>query len=83
MRGESEDMIRVGPGQIKRTMVDRVVIVSLQMIEWSVIFDNLWVEAAEETGFTPYLLTKDDYEPRTIDGVEVESVPLYAFCLCV
>jgi len=45
-------------------------------------FENL-VEAAEETGFKPYLLTKDDYETRTIEGVEVESVPLYAFCLCV
>ncbi len=44
--------------------------------------ENL-VEAAEETGFKPYLLTKDTYETRTIDGVEVEFVPLYAFCLCV
>jgi len=41
------------------------------------------VEAAEQTGFKPYLLTKDTYETRTIEGVEVELVPLYVFCLSV
>ncbi len=44
--------------------------------------ENL-VEAAEETGFKPYLLTKDDYGTRKVEDVEVELVPLYAFCLCV
>ncbi len=41
------------------------------------------IEAAEETGFKPYLLTKDDHGTRKVEDVEVESVPLYAFCLCV
>ncbi len=41
------------------------------------------IEAAEETGFKPYLLTKDDHGTRKGEDVEVESVPLYAFCLCV
>jgi len=41
------------------------------------------VKAAEETGFKPYLLTKDDYETKTVEGTKIELIPLYVFCLCV
>ncbi|MFO8110221.1 MAG: ATP-binding protein [Thermoplasmata archaeon] len=41
------------------------------------------VDAAEKTGFKPYLLTEDTYDTRYINGVEVKLIPLYAFCLCV
>lgn len=44
--------------------------------------ENL-VAVAEKTGFEPYLLTKDTYDSRTVGDVEVELIPLYAFCLCV
>ncbi len=44
--------------------------------------DNL-VEAAEKTGFKPYLITEDTYDSRTINDIEVKFIPLYAFCLCV
>ncbi len=44
--------------------------------------DNL-VDAAKRTGFKPYLITEDTYDTRTVNGVVVKYVPLYAFCLCV
>lgn len=41
------------------------------------------VKAAAETGFKPYLLSKDTYGSKTVEGITVEIIPLYAFCLCV
>lgn len=41
------------------------------------------VKTAEETGFKPYLLTKDDYGSETVEGTKIELIPLYVFCLCV
>ncbi|MFO8109761.1 MAG: ATP-binding protein [Thermoplasmata archaeon] len=45
-------------------------------------FKNL-VKAADETGFTPYLLTKDTYDSRSVGGMKIELIPLYVFCLSV
>ncbi len=38
---------------------------------------------APKSAFKPYLLTKDTYDSRSVDGVKVELVPLYVFCLLV
>lgn len=41
------------------------------------------VENAARTGFTPYLVSKDTYETRTVDDHEVKIVPLHTLCLTV
>ncbi len=41
------------------------------------------VKATDETGFKPYLLTEDTYGSKTVEGIKVELIPLYVFCLCV
>lgn len=41
------------------------------------------VKAADETGFKPYLLTKDTYGSKAVADTKVELIPLYVFCLCV
>lgn len=41
------------------------------------------VENADRTGFTPFLVSKDTFERRTVDGHEVRIVPLHTLCLTV
>lgn len=40
-------------------------------------------ENAATTGFTPYLVTKDTYGSRTVDGQAVHLVPLHTLCTVV
>lgn len=40
-------------------------------------------ESAVETGFTPCLVSKDTYDTRTVEGVDIDIVPLDALCLTV
>lgn len=40
-------------------------------------------EIAADTGFTPYLVSKDTDDTRLIDGRDIEVRPLYTLCLTV
>lgn len=40
-------------------------------------------ENAADTGFTPYLVSKDTHDTRTVDGHEIEVRPLHTLCLTV
>lgn len=40
-------------------------------------------ENAERTGFTPYLISKDTDDTRTVDGRVIRLIPLHALCLTV
>lgn len=40
-------------------------------------------ENAAETGFTPYLVSKDTDDTRTVDGQDIEIRPLHTLCLTV
>jgi len=38
---------------------------------------------ATATGFTPYLISKNTYDTRTVEGQEIRIVPLHALCRIV
>lgn len=40
-------------------------------------------ENARRTGFDPFVVSKNTHETRTVDGQDIQLVPLYAVCLAV